>query len=121
MTQPELNELHDSLSKEKELIGKELAGITVSDHGKGLEVKREEYGEADDQDSYAHEVADIDRNLAVIQQFKTRLEEITKTTAKIKAGTYGQCETCSQDIHPDRLKAVPVAALCMSCARKTKP
>ncbi len=121
MTPTELNELYDSLSKELNLIEKELSDITVKDHGAGLEVKREEYGDADDQDSYAHEVTDIDRNLALGQQLRSRKEEIQKTMAKIKSGKYGQCENCSLDIHPSRLKAMPIAALCMDCARKLKP
>lgn len=118
MTQTELNELLESLTKEKNLLEQELAGVATKGPDGGLQPKRVEYGEPDDQDSYAHEVTDIDRNLAMEQELRTRLEDLQKTIEKIKSGQYGKCENCAQDIKPERLKAVPVAALCMDCARK---
>ncbi len=70
------------------------------------------------EDEYAHSVADLDRNFAIQQELEKRLEDIRRTRAKIKSGTYGVCESCSQVIHPDRLKVVPVASLCVSCLTK---
>ncbi len=122
MTQAELNKLYESLTKEEALIRKELADVTVKNpSAKGtLQPKRVEYGDPDDEDSYAHEVTDIDLNVAMEKELKTRLDEVVRAKERIKAGQYGKCENCAQDIKPERLKVMPIAALCMDCTRKLK-
>lgn len=41
---------------------------------------------------------------------------IDKALARIEAGTYGLCATCTAPIAEDRLDALPAAALCLDCA-----
>ena len=118
MTPLETEQLLKSITQERDLVQKELNDVTTKGPEGGLQPKREEYGEADDQDSYAHEMTDLDRNVAMEQELRTRLNDLDKTIEKIKSGQYGKCENCAQDIQLERLKAVPVAALCMDCARK---
>ena len=48
--------------------------------------------------------------LQEIQQIKEALERIAK-------GTYGVCAECGTDIDPKRLRALPNATRCISCAR----
>ncbi|NPA13352.1 MAG: RNA polymerase-binding protein DksA [Aquificae bacterium] len=43
------------------------------------------------------------------------LKRIEYTLRKIEAGTYGICEMCGQQIPYPRLKARPVAKLCIQC------
>lgn len=43
------------------------------------------------------------------------IREIDAALARIDAGTYGHCTECDRAIGPDRLEALPAAALCMSC------
>lgn len=45
------------------------------------------------------------------------LEQVDSALARIASGVYGICERCGADIDFARLKAVPQAALCMSCQR----
>jgi DnaK suppressor protein len=56
-------------------------------------------------------------------QFTGRLREreqgllgkIEHALAKIEAGEYGECAECGEDIGTKRLKARPVAELCIDC------
>ena len=48
--------------------------------------------------------------LQEIRQIKEVLERIAK-------GTYGVCARCGTDIDPKRLRALPNATRCISCAR----
>jgi len=48
--------------------------------------------------------------LQEIQQIKEALERIAN-------GTYGVCVECGTDIDPKRLRALPNATRCISCAR----
>ncbi|MEM8850238.1 MAG: TraR/DksA C4-type zinc finger protein, partial [Pseudomonadota bacterium] len=44
------------------------------------------------------------------------IRAIDAALARIAAGTYGICVKCGADISPERLVAVPTAALCRTCA-----
>ena len=52
-----------------------------------------------------------DRETVLIRKIKEALE-------MIKNGTYGICEECEEEIYEGRLKARPVATLCIECKRK---
>ena len=48
----------------------------------------------------------------------TGLEELQAIEAaldRIEAGSFGTCAKCGEPISPERLKAVPHAALCEEC------
>lgn len=49
------------------------------------------------------------------QQVLYRIEEALK---RIEEGTFGKCETCGKVIKESRLKALPFAAMCISCKEK---
>jgi DnaK suppressor protein len=36
---------------------------------------------------------------------------------RMEVGTYGQCESCSEDIGIERLQVVPEASRCVNCAQ----
>jgi DnaK suppressor protein len=44
------------------------------------------------------------------------MAQIRRALDRIEAGTYGQCERCSEAIDPKRLAAVPVTGVCIACA-----
>jgi RNA polymerase-binding transcription factor len=56
-----------------------------------------------------------ERDLALSAQARAAIEEIDLAVAKIHEGTYGSCETCGSAIPKERLKALPHAALCVTC------
>ncbi|WP_370337811.1 TraR/DksA family transcriptional regulator [Parvularcula marina] len=41
---------------------------------------------------------------------------IRAALTRIEDGTYGECIDCGEEISPERLEAVPYAALCRKCA-----
>lgn len=45
------------------------------------------------------------------------LSEVERALARITTGAYGLCERCRTPIDFARLKALPQAALCMTCQR----
>ncbi|AJC85726.1 RNA polymerase-binding protein DksA [Campylobacter sp. RM16704] len=49
------------------------------------------------------------------ENLKAELEEIKHSLNKIENNTYGICEYCEDDIHPERLKIKPHAKYCINC------
>jgi DnaK suppressor protein len=45
-----------------------------------------------------------------------RLEMLARAEEKVREGTYGLCEACGKPIPPARLRALPEAILCVTCA-----
>ena len=56
-----------------------------------------------------------ERDLALSAQARAAVDEIDAALAKIANGTYGVCEQCGNSIPKERLKAIPFAALCVTC------
>jgi RNA polymerase-binding transcription factor DksA len=56
-----------------------------------------------------------ERDLALSAQARAAVDEIDAALAKIADGTYGTCEQCGKTIPKERLRAIPYAALCVSC------
>ncbi len=48
---------------------------------------------------------------------KAEIEQIDLALIKLSVGDYGICESCGDDIAPNRLRAIPWARLCVECAR----
>ena len=44
------------------------------------------------------------------------IHQIQRALKRITEGTYGVCVQCGADIDPKRLKALPIATRCISCA-----
>ncbi len=51
----------------------------------------------------------------LIEQDARGLEGINYALEKILDGSYGKCEECAKEINRDRLEALPMVRLCMSC------
>ena len=56
-----------------------------------------------------------ERDLALSFQARAAVDEIDAALAKIMEGTYGTCEQCGNTIPKERLRAIPYAALCVTC------
>jgi DnaK suppressor protein len=57
---------------------------------------------------------------ALSGQLRDTLQEIEDALAKIDDGTYGECESCRQQIPEARLEAMPAARLCITCASQRR-
>jgi DnaK suppressor protein len=46
------------------------------------------------------------------------LDQIERSLARLKQGTYGVCESCQEKIPIGRLNALPYSTLCINCQRE---
>lgn len=117
MTPEQLEQFKKSLTGEKKRVEKELSEIGEKNPKvKGdFNVRFPQYGQSKDEN--AQEVTDFEKLKALEYNLEKRLSEVNKTLEKIEKGVYGACQTCSQEIEEPRLKAIPTAALCASCAK----
>jgi len=54
-------------------------------------------------------------NLAMVQQQERLLAQIDAAIRRHKAGTYGRCLDCGEEIPLARLKVLPFARACAQC------
>lgn len=118
MTREELLKLKEDLQKELGSIDEELSGIATENPAvRGdFDVKVEDIGSS--LEDAAQEAGELERLQALVDALERRRKEIVNILEKIEQGTYGKCQDCLAEINPDRLKAMPVASLCISCAGK---
>jgi DnaK suppressor protein len=60
------------------------------------------------------------RDLALRDHSRQHLAVIDAALARLDAGTYGICTSCGEAVAPERLEALPWAALCIACQRSTR-
>jgi DnaK suppressor protein len=68
----------------------------------------------------ATQVFEQQRDLALRDRTRHQLELVDAALERIAAGTWGTCRSCGGEIAPDRLVALPWAALCIDCQRATR-
>ena len=66
----------------------------------------------------AHSTAERSRLLSVVTALRENLRDVDHALEKVERGTYGACERCGRPIAPERLEALPWAALCIDCKRR---
>lgn len=56
-----------------------------------------------------------------LDELKTnKLRSVNHALFRIKAGEYGTCEVCNEEIDPKRLKAIPYTNKCISCSENER-
>ncbi len=60
------------------------------------------------------------KELALHQNAKQLLVQVTNALERFEQGTYGLCERCGAEIDPARLKALPYVTLCLHCQQRLK-
>jgi DnaK suppressor protein len=74
----------------------------------------------DERDSELEESAQKDRIARLTSRLKERdqktIRDIDAALERIATGEYGLCETCGNEIVIGRLRALPMAELCIDCA-----
>jgi len=107
-------EIRNILEKERKRLQEELGMHTesnltgdraISSYNKKIEA--------------ADQLSELERGRAIDQKLNQQLAEIEHALEKIEKGTYGFCDGCGQPIDPERLKALPHTAFCLSCKSKT--
>lgn len=69
---------------------------------------------ADDAELVSNELS-MTMSIQLHERDRAVLLQIEKALGKIEAGTYGQCESCTEIIESKRLQARPFATLCIDC------
>ena len=100
-----------ALLAEREQVLAELAGIEVEGPGQMT------YGS---QAAAATHVFEQQRDLALRERNEQHLAAVDAALARVDDGTYGLCESCGKPIAPERLEALPSAALCIDCQRSAR-
>lgn len=68
-----------------------------------------------DEGDVASSEANQTLNLRLRDREAMLLSKVEKTLKKIEEGTFGICDSCGSEIRIQRLKARPVATLCIRC------
>ena len=61
----------------------------------------------------ATELADADREVALIENNTDQREQVVAALQRIEDGTYGRCVDCGKELSEERLDARPEAARCL--------
>lgn len=115
LSEDQLEELRATLEAERDSLEEELA-----EHGKKVdgdwEGTSESKGEEPDPNDAADNIEELATNVPLVEELEKRYREIRKALARMKKGTYGDCEVCNEPIPLDRLEANPAAATCIAHA-----
>ncbi len=75
-----------------------------------------DFGDAEDEN--AAEVTAFSNNLTLERTLESTLRDVNKALESIKAGKYGICKYCQQQIDEKRLMARPTSSSCIDCKKK---
>lgn len=68
----------------------------------------------------ADAAGDIIADVEILATEHNILTEVDAALDRIGEGTFGVCQQCGRKITEERLKAIPYAALCIDCARRSQ-
>ena len=106
-----LKNMKEVLVRRREALRKALAG----DLSLLTELREQSSGDVVD---FALDSAQDEINSQLAEVESRELARIDEALEKMRAGTYGLCEGCKQDIPLARLQALPYATCCIDCKRK---
>jgi RNA polymerase-binding protein DksA len=103
------------LEAERERLSEELEAI--EEHLPEVEQISVDTSGAYDEDlaDVASDTFEREKGIAIENSVHDLLEQVEEALGRIEDGTFGVCEMCAQPIHPDRLRALPYARLCINC------
>ncbi len=99
----------------REILSRMKAGILAEAFGKSLPDSLKAPEDSGDEADLAREERSRDLSLLLTSRSKQKLQAFEDALKKVEEGTYGICEECDEPIGPGRLKAMPLAKLCVAC------
>jgi DnaK suppressor protein len=106
------------LKKEREEVLEEIRDLEPKVEGNPLEDGEENTAFP----THMADIADIenriDRDSYIMNQLTQKLKDIDAALQKVIDKEYGFCEDCNSQIKKGRLKVIPYARCCKSCAEK---
>lgn len=113
LTKAELSQFATKLSKEKERISAELAGLRDQQSEEPL---RDSVGELSAYDQHTsdlgNETFEREKDIGLADNLKIILSQIEEAEERIDQGNYGICSVCGGEISRERLMALPYATTC---------
>ena len=58
--------------------------------------------------------------IALLGETRNQLGVLDEALGRVDTGTYGRCESCGEQIAPERLAARPAATRCIACASRRR-
>ncbi len=107
------DELKAKLEQQREKLVADLANHVDARAGEGMGYSTHQ---ADDGTAAFDQAAD----LAVRRNAERTLYEIERALNRMQEGTYGRCRRCGQPIDHARLRAIPYARYCLTCASRSE-
>lgn len=112
----ELPRLRRQLAEQRQFRLDQLAVLDTQDG----QTRTDLAGRVGDTVDVGAENARVEVSAVLTAAARHSLADIEAALDRIDSGTYGRCERCRTDIPIERLRAVPQAALCMSCQRRAE-
>jgi len=113
-TRDELARIESDLRERRRQLMADFQSLEDADSGNGSESPAPSSHQADlGSDREASDIS-LGRREAEV----TEIQEIDEAMERIRAGTFGRCETCGKAISRERLHAIPYALLCLPCKKE---
>ncbi len=109
-----INYIKDLLQKQQKDVEKNLKEVEEDDP-----VKDDTLAESSEPGTDSYIAETHTKIVALEDQLKKTNSSIKAALSKIGKGTYGKCEKCKKQIEVGRLLAMPIAAYCLSCSKKS--
>lgn len=118
ITKRELGEFQRVLEAERDRLTEELEAI--EEHQPEVENVSVDAAGGYDEDlvDVASETFEREKGIAIENSVNELLHQVEEALGRIENGTFGVCAVCDQPIHPDRLRAIPYARLCINCKER---
>jgi DnaK suppressor protein len=97
------------------VLQRSLHRALVGDGDQRLPIVRGKIWRHVDLDLHARDLAVLAR---LTDEERRELHEIDAALGRIERAAFGQCELCGGTIRPSRLRAIPEARFCLSCAEE---
>ena len=115
MGQSRLAELHHRLEQDRDDLRARIEQIENEEVHAENQYDPEFSGYGNHMAETGTEIYEQERNLSVEQSLRQQLADVEHALSKYAEGTYGICDNCGKEIMPERLQALPQAALCINC------
>lgn len=107
----DLGKFRKLLLAERERILQEHRAVAAGNSTAGYELADYDNHPAD----AASDTYERTKDYAIEENFREIVERIDEALRKIEDESYGVCDRCGEPIHPDRLRAIPYATMCIDC------
>ena len=112
-TRPSFNKVKELLLRRKKEVEEELKAVEKEDP-----VFSDDLAESADSGSDNWLAEAHGKTVAIKISLQQLLSKIQTSILRINKGKYDKCESCGKRIEEARLKAMPVATMCISCSKK---